>query len=306
MSGSERVIKKREARIKQRNKERQDLFASDYVKHKYPAIYAEAVQVFQILTNQYPNKLDARKTDEHKVWKTTDPSILHPAFNIRQASVLPPQAHVKIYFPEQTPNPEPLAIMEPPIIEPPNSEPSHQTPNPEPLAIMEPPIIEPPNSEPSHQTPNPEPLAIMEPPIIEPPNSEPSHQTPNPEPLAITEPPTTEPQESPEPPTYVDNMQLIIPLLKPPKKHSDLITQTLDIVTEETLQTCQQPLRMGQLDPQILEQLMAELRADPMLKDLFSDLEQQIEFEGPDGMDIDIDIGMDTRLEDQIENWEFW
>ena len=281
MSGSERVIKKREARIKQRNKERQDLFASDYVKHKYPAIYAEAVQVFQILTNQYPNKLDARKTDEHKVWKTTDPSILHPAFNIRQASVLPPQAHVKIYFPEQTPNPEPLAIMEPPIIEPPNSEPSHQTPNPEPLATMEPPIIEPPNSEPSHQTPNPEPLAI-------------------------TEPPTTEPQESPEPPTYVDNMQLIIPLLKPPKKHSDLITQTLDIVTEETLQTCQQPLRMVQLDPQILEQLMAELRADPMLKDLFSDLEQQIEFEGPDGMDIDIDIGMDTRLEDQIENWEFW
>ena len=257
MSGSERVIKKREARIKQRNKERQDLFASDYVKHKYPAIYAEAVQVFQILTNQYPNKLDTRKTaDEHKVWKTTDPSILHPAFNIRQASVLPPQAHVKIYFPEQTPNPEPLATMEPPIIEPPNSEPSHQTPNPEPLAI--------------------------------------------------TEPPTTEPQESPEPPTYVDNMQLIIPLLKPPKKHSDLITQTLDIVTEETLQTCQQPLRMGQLDPQILEQLMAELRADPMLKDLFSDLEQQIEFEGPDGMDIDIDIGMDTRLEDQIENWEFW
>ena len=281
MSGSERVIKKREARIKQRNKERQDLFASDYVKHKYPAIYAEAVQVFQILTNQYPNKLDARKTDEHKVWKTTDPSFLHPAFNIRQASVLPPQAHVKIYFPEQTPNPEPLAIMEPPIIEPPNSEPSHQTPNPEPLATMEPPIIEPPNSEPSHQTPNPEPLAI-------------------------TEPPTTEPQESPEPPTYVDNMQLIIPLLKPPKKHSDLITQTLDIVTEETLQTCQQPLRMEQLDPQILEQLMAELRADPMLKDLFSDLEQQIEFEGPDGMDIDIDIGMDTRLEDQIENWEFW
>ena len=281
MSGSERVIKKREARIKQRNKERQDLFASDYVKHKYPAIYAEAVQVFQILTNQYPNKLDARKTDEHKVWKTTDPSILHPAFNIRQASVLPPQAHVKIYFPEQTPNPEPLAIMEPPIIEPPNSEPSHQTPNPEPLATMEPPITEPPNSEPSHQTPNPEPLAI-------------------------TEPPTTEPQESPEPPTYVDNMQLIIPLLKPPKKHSDLITQTLDIVTEETLQTCQQPLRMGQLDPQILEQLMAELRADPMLKDLFSDLEQQIEFEGPDGMNIDIDIGMDTRLEDQIENWEFW
>ena len=302
MSGSERASRKREARIKQRNKERQDLFASDYVKHKYPGIYAEAVQVFQILTNQYPNKYDARKTDEHKAWKTTDPSILHPAFNIRQAVVLPPQTHVKIYFPEQTPNPEPLAIMEPPIIEPPNPEPSHQTPNPEPLAITEPPIIEPPNPEPSHQTPNPEPLAIMEPPTTEP---------PNPEPSPTTESPTHEPQESPEPPTppkpsYVDNMQLIIPLLKPPKKHSGLITQTLDIVTEETLQTGQQPLRMEQLDPQILEQLMAELRADPMLKDIFSDLEQQIEFEGPDGMDIDIDIGMDTRLEDQLENWEFW
>ena len=66
MSGSERIIKKREARIKQRKNERQELFVSDYVKHKYKDIYDEATQVYQILNKNYPDKYDIRKTEEHK------------------------------------------------------------------------------------------------------------------------------------------------------------------------------------------------------------------------------------------------
>ena len=104
---------------------------------------------------------------------------------------------------------------------------------------------------------------------------------------------------------YADNMQLIIPLLKPPVKHPGLITQTLEIITEETLQEDQQYPYIDQIDPQIVEQLITELRADPDLKDIFTDIEQQFQQEQEQGMDIDIDIDMDTRLEDEL-NWEFW
>ena len=312
MSNAEKCVKKRETRIKQRCKEREELFISDYIKHKYPDVYGEAVRIYELLTNHYPNKIDVRKTAEHKAWKINGTASLHPAFNIRQTVIIPPNAQVRIFFPEQ--NPEPSATPE----HPPNPEPSattEQPPNPEPSTTPE----HPPNPEPStttEQPPNPEPSATTE----QPPNPEPSatpEHPPNPEPSASIEPPTPEPitpesQASPEPPTppkpkgkatYADNMRLIIPLLKPPVKHPGLITETLEIVTEEILQgDQQQPTSMEQIDPQTLEQLISELRADPDLKDIFADIEQQ--FEQEQGMDIDID--MDTRLEDELENWEFW
>ena len=317
MSGTGNVDKKRETRTKQRCKEREELFISDYIKHKYPDVYGEAARVYELLTNHYPNKIDIRKTAEHKAWKITNTANLHPAFNIRQTVIIPPNAQVRIFFPEQnpepsatteqSPNPEPSATTE----QSPNPEPSattEQPPNPEPSATTE----QPPNPEPSattEQSPNPEPSTSTE----QSPNPEPSattEQSPNPEPSASIEPPTPEPitpepQASPEPPTppkptgkatYADNMRLIIPLLKPPVKHPGLITETLEIVTEEILQGDQQPTSMEQIDPQIMEQLISELRADPDLKDKFADIEQEM----------DIDIDMDTRLEDELENWEFW
>ena len=58
---------------------------------------------------------------------------------------------------------------------------------------------------------------------------------------------------------------------------------------------------MEQIDPKILEEVIAELRADPDLKDTFLEIEQQFQ----EGIDMDIDIGMDTRLEDEL-NWEIW
>ena len=120
------------------------------------------------------------------------------------------------------------------------------------------------------------------------------------------EPPSPEPLSPPKPPSkgklpYSDNMQLIIPLLKPPVKHVGLITETLEIVTEENLQGDEQPF-LEQIDPQMMEKIIDELRADPDLKDIFSEVEQQFE---ELGMDIDIELDMDTRLEDEL-NWEFW
>ena len=283
MSGTDRVAKKRERRIIQRSREREEMFVSDYVKQKYPDIHAEAVQVYELLAKKYPDKADVRKTIEHKAWKITSATILHPAFDTQQAPTIPILAQMKLVFPQL--NTEPLTIPEYPAYTEPLT-----APTPEPQASTEPPTPEP---QASTEPPTPEPQASTEP--------------PTPEPQASTEPPTPEPQASTEPPnppksTYADNMRLVIPLLKPPVKHPGIITKTLEIVTEETLQGDQHPTTMEQFDPEILDKLIGELRADPDLKDIFADIELQFE----QGMDIDIDIDTDTRLEDQLENWEFW
>ena len=160
-------------------------------------------------------------------------------------------------------------------------------------------------------------LNIIQEPVTEPATtiSEPSITEPattTSEPL-ITEPATTtttsdlstsEPTTTPET-MYSDNLRLIIPLMKTPIKHPDPISETL---TEETLQEeggeQQQHLNCEMIDPEIMEQIISELRSDPSLKDLFADVEAQ--FQQEIGLDIDIDINMDTGLEDELANWGVW
>ena len=299
MSNTARRVRRRETRIKQRCREREDIFISDYVRHKYPGIYDEAVTVYKLLNKHYPDKADVRKTPEHKAWKITGTANQHPAFNIRQRQT------VVI----QLPNPEPPAIPEPPNPEPPSPEPTRPEPtSPEPTR-PEPPSPEPTRPEPPSPEPTrPEPPS-PEPTRPEPPSPEPTRpEPPSPEPTR-PEPPSPEPTR-PEPPSpeqkgkipYTDGMQLIIPLLKPPVKHPGLITETLEIITEEVVGGDEQPTSLEQIDPKIMDQLITELRADPELGTIMADIEQQLELEE---LDMDIDIDMDTRLEDEL-NWEFW
>ena len=57
-------------------------------------------------------------------------------------------------------------------------------------------------------------------------------------------------------------------------------------------------------DPEMFEKIINELRADPDLRNIFADVEKQVEFQEL-GMDLDIpeDCNM---LETELENWEFW
>ena len=237
--------------------------------------------------------------------------LTSPQTSITLTTLLSPQAAMHPSGPEPPipvppPGPEPSIPVPPPGPEPQIPEPLN-TPSPEPL-IPEPlntPSPEPQSPEPQIpeplNTPSPEPL-IPEP--LNTPSPEPqSPEPPIPEPLNTPspEPPIPEPLNapSPEPPRpkslntqYSDNMQLIIPLLKPPVKHVGLITETLEIVTEEILQGDEQPTNFDQIDPQIIEKMIEELRADPDLKDMFSKVEQQFEVD----MDMDIDIELDTSL----------
>ena len=268
MSRVERLAKRREVRTKQRNQEKEDIFICDYIKHKYPNIHAEALQIYEILPKQYPGKIDIRKTDEHRIWKNHSIPNMHPALNICQE--VPPEAQMRVIFPEATtPNPEATA-------------PEATTPNPEATA----PEATTPN--PEATTPNPEATTSN------PEATAPEATTPNPEAT------TPEPQKPKGKIAYKDNMQLIIPLIKSPVNHPGVVTQTLQIITEEIIQ--EQPQNVDQIEPEILQQLIAELRADPELDSIFEDMEQDAEFEE---LGMDIDINIDTRLEDEL-NWQFW
>ena len=107
-------------------------------------------------------------------------------------------------------------------------------------------------------------------------------------------------------------MQLRIPLLKP-----SVITQTVQIVTDEVLEENPLQVASNEIVPEstplypslheeipndILERIINELREEPELQTIMTDIEQTIELEQI-GMDIDIPI--DDRLENEL-NCEFW
>ena len=107
-------------------------------------------------------------------------------------------------------------------------------------------------------------------------------------------------------------MQLEIPLLKP-----SVITQTVQIITDEVLQ--ENPLQVAaeevvqesttiypsldeEIPDEILERIVSELREDPELRTIMTDIEKDIEFEQ---LGMDIEIPEDDRLENEL-NCEFF
>ena len=101
---------------------------------------------------------------------------------------------------------------------------------------------------------------------------------------------------------YTDSMQLRIPLLTPPTNHPAVIVETLETITEETLQegTVLEPSLYEELPPEVIDKIIRELQAEPGLQDIMASIEQQLEFEQL-GMDIDIDE--DDLLACELENW---
>ena len=356
MSKIEKLAKRRELRYKQRAQEREDLFVCDYIKYKYPTIHEEAARVFRLLINRYPNKNDIRKAEEHKLWKMHAPTNIHPVYNLHQTTVIssdgatnihpvynlhqttvissdgttnmhsaynihqtttkPPEAQLRVFFPQpfttETASPQPFttetASPQPFTTETASPQPfTTETASPQPFttetASPQPFTTETASPQPfTTETASPQPFTT---------------ETASPQPFttetASPQPSTTETASpdplNPKPPTppkpvgkiaYKDNMQLIIPLFKSPVKHPGVVTETLEIITEETLQENEHLPNLDEIDPKIIDQLISELRTDPDLGSIFTDLEQ-LECE-----EVDIDINMDTRLEDELENWEFW
>ena len=126
--------------------------------------------------------------------------------------------------------------------------------------------------------------------------------TPEPEPRPLQSQPAT---SDPEPQhVYEDNFQLQIPLMhyeKAPVIPEGSSNHTLQSITQETLdEDTLYPSLEDQITPELIEKIMEELRQEPCLHDVFTDIEQQVEFEQ---LGMDIDITEDYPLEKELAQW---
>ena len=86
------------------------------------------------------------------------------------------------------------------------------------------------------------------------------------------------------PTQYNDRLQLEIPLQDyNTHKKSTVTTQTLEITTEQEIQ----PITIDDIPSERVDEIIEQLRQDPDLRDVFSSVEEQMEFEQL-GMDLDI------------------
>ena len=269
---------KNEKRRENRSKVRQALLINDYVFYKYSAIYQEAAELYNKINKIYPQKPDLRRTDEFRVWKNN--VVGRPNIKRRKPPVERQQyvfsRHPDIPIAQHTDPDASLVIMD------------TETPQP---------------TSPGHTHPEAN-LVTMD-------------------------------TETPQPKSSNKKvMELKIPLINPSAKTRPLATQevpsvtvteqvTLETVTEQVLNECApvtletgteqvlneydadalQPSIYDELSPEIVDKIIQELREDPGLEDIITSVEEQIEIEQV-GLEVDVEI--QDRLEDELENILFW
>ena len=138
--------------------------------------------------------------------------------------------------------------------------------------------------------------------LAESPPKSPSLAESPPQSPSLAESPPQSPIEK-EPHVYRDNLQLRIPLIQyePQTPRPTVTSETLYTVTEEILEeNTIQPTIFEELAPGMLDQIINELRQEPDLRDIFTDIEQQFEFEQ---LGMDIDISEDNTLENELDQW---
>ena len=287
MNSSEKEELHKTKRRENRSKIRQALLINEYIRYKYFAVYQEAAQFYNEVNSKHPSKYDLRKTDEFRAWK-----MVITGQPIRVTRKLSKPCHEPIpvtagnsftLICEQSASPEQ------------RSECDEQPVSPEKPTSTEQ------RSECDEQPVSPEKPTSPEQ------RSECDEQPVSPE-------KSTSPEQRSECDEQVKQkvMQLRIPLLEP-----SVITQTLQIVTEETLQ--ENPLQVAseevvqepntlypslheEIPSEIIERIMSDLREDPELQTIMSGIEQALEFEQ---IGMEIDIPEDDRLENEL-NWESW
>ena len=255
-----------------RSLSRQASFIAEYIQLKYLEHYNEAAAYFNILNNKYPTKPELRKTKEFRQFKArmngeqvkqrVKPIPRYQYINIVECSSSNTASEVE--------SPLSLSPFEP-------ESPQHSPIKPE----------SPQHSPIEPESPQHSPIESPQHSPIEP--ESPQHSPIEPE----------SPQRSPIEPEspYNDNMVLRIPLLQPPQKTPPaIITETVEIVTEEITN----PITLDDIPPEKVDELINQLRNDPDLQNIFRDIEEQMEFEE---LGMDIDIPEHDLLEDELFGW---
>ena len=300
-------------RRERQSKVRQAVLISEYVYTKYFTIYQEAAQYYNELNALHPMKNDLRKCYEFRKWKTdtSGQSI------IRAVTSGPRGRYHKVYHSNI-----PIEQQFEPAVQSESTDLSEQ--QFELFVQAESPDLSEQQLEPTVQPESPdlseqqlEPTVQSESPDLSEQQLEPTVQPESPD-LSEQQLEPTVQSESPDRSEQIANpgekvMQLKIPLLKP-----SVVTETLQVLTQETIQesplqvaaegiiqetTTIHPSLQEELPQDIIERIINELREDPELKTIMTDIEQDLEFEQ---VGMELDVSEDDRLEKELENMTLW
>ena len=280
-------------RRERQSKARQAVFISEYFYVKYFEIYKEAALFYNEVNAQHPLKHDLRKCEEFRIWKMGEQTAQQTITNshkqtrgryrkICYANILVEQQT------EQSESPNSSVSSE---------SPSEQSESPSSSISAENPIEQSksPNSSVSSESPTEQ---------SESPNSTVSSENPNS--TERFEIPVYSIDQRSETPNRQKTMRLEIPLMKP-----SVVTETLHIVTqqEKPLQIAAEgvpqesmtihPSLTEELPQDIIDRIIEELRADPEMRTVMTNIEEELEFEH---LGMEVEITDDDRLEDELEN----
>ena len=255
---------------------RRGTFVADYVETKYNNIYAEAIQLYDLLDHIHPQKPDLKKAAEYRAWKSNvKKDLLKRAeeYNVWKSNNL-----------QQAPQPVPSS--------PEPAEQSQDVYSDSSQAVSSSP-------EPAEQSQDV--YSDSSQPV--PSSPEPAEQSQD-----VYSDPSQPVPSSPEPAEqtqngYNDNLQLRIPLINPTtiQQNPTVTTETLQIITEETLDSnVFEPSLVNQISNDTIDQIIQELRAETELQDIVKIIEEQIEFEE---LGMDLEIFEQDLLEKELQDY---
>ena len=305
----------------QTNKVRQASFIAEYVQNKYFTIYTEAANFFNVLHTRYPTKYDLRKTREFRDWKTssiqsqlqtrrrrTQYPITYTGVDIQSNEETPFQQHIEtaqqhnkttLQHNEMAQSPEHIEMAQSPEHIEMAQSPEHNemAQSPEHIEMAQSPEHNEMAQSPEHNemAQSPEHIEMAQSPEHNEMAQSPEHnemaQSPEHNEMAQS-PERIEMAQSPKQQSrpWKDNMQLKIPLIKYKTPQPTVTTETVQIITEETISASENIL--NELTDKRINEIINELREDPKLHDIFNDFDM--------GFDSEL---YDIRLENELLTW---
>ena len=282
MNSSEIIELRKTKRRENRSKVRQALFISEYVYYKYYAVYEEAANFYNQLNTSYPVKHDLRRTDEFKAMKLGIPFQIKPKKKTR-----------KLFKQHHDPIPVTLGNNFTLICEQ-LASPDQRLNGDEQPASTEKST----SSEQGTQKIMQLRIPLMEPTLITPTLQTTTKKVPHKQ--IVDEEVPLESSLNEETPN-----EIVEPAV---------FTQTLQTLTEEVIQENPTHVATEEVRPEsstlypsfndeipddIIERIINELREDPNIKTMMTDIEQELEFEE---LGAELDIFEADRLENELEN----
>ena len=279
MNSIKKNLLKKEKRREKISQTRQALLINEYIYTKYFNIYQEAARYYNELNNMYPSRPDLRKCDEFRAWKMAANGA---PIRIRK---YPKVCYTNIPV-EIQPVEMPVQPVEMPV-----------QPDEMPVQPVEMPV----QSDEMPVQSDEMPVQPVEMPVQ-------SDEIP----VQLVEMPVQSVQPDERIPKKV--MELKIQLLDSAVITETLSIQTEEIIQENTLEVAAEgiiqketptlhPSLTEEIPQEIIDKIVNELREDPELRTIMTDIEQSLEFEQVGN---ELDIFEDDRLEEELENMMLW